>query len=151
MDAGLWVQVDEFFRCRSCSKVFWVGPKSQSALEHITGMLSRLGVMVGSSAASGAPNEAQPLEPGQEIDTAAAGSMAGVQCVSSGGGAAGNSSACLPLGDCSLPEGSDAAAAAVLQPEVDCVGGEAAAPCPEQLQPKATLEQGRLSLGVVIP
>lgn len=34
--------VEEFWRCGSCGKVFWMGPKSASAIQLVGGMLARV-------------------------------------------------------------------------------------------------------------
>ena len=32
-------KVDEFYACRSCDKLYWEGPKSESAYGHFSGVL----------------------------------------------------------------------------------------------------------------
>ena len=41
---GMYVRaqvVEQFWRCGNCEKIFWMGPKSEAAIELVSGMLAR--------------------------------------------------------------------------------------------------------------
>ena len=40
-------QVEEFYSCRSCGKLYWEGPKSNNAFEHFTSVFDAMGATKG--------------------------------------------------------------------------------------------------------
>ncbi len=39
VDAKVFKHVNRFWQCQDCEKVFWVGPKSDAAVQNILGMM----------------------------------------------------------------------------------------------------------------